>query len=188
MVAVRVLAMTVSVLVLAAAGCSGTSGDTTPPDVTVTVSATGEPAPEPTGPEPTQSQQNKPSIEIASLPVGGVPEDGTRCNPISWLAGDIPSGVTLRLGTPTFDPPGIFEMDPSGCRPDVQSCPDLQWTAQNLPQCWVGFKQIGTEGTVSLIIPATAICDTEDLCDTFRTLGGSQITLTAQPAETPSGN
>jgi hypothetical protein len=180
----RVWAMTVAV-VLAVAGCSGTSGDTSPPDVTVTVGATGEPSPEPTEAESTQSQQTKPSIELASLPVGGVPEDGSNCNPISWLAGDIPAGVTIRLGTPSFDPTGIFEVDPSGCRPDAQSCTGLEWTAQSTPQCWVGFKQTAREGTVSLIIPAVATCDSESVCDTLKTLGGSQITLTALPPETP---
>jgi hypothetical protein len=180
----RVWAMTVAV-VLTVAGCSGTSGDTSPPDATVTVEATGEPTPEPTEAEPTQSQQTKPSIELASLPVGGVPEDGSNCNPISWLAGDIPAGVTIRLGTPTFDPTGIFEVDPSGCKPGVQFCTGLEWTSESTPQCWVGFQQIAREGTVSLIIPAVATCDTDAVCDTLKTLGGSQITLTALPPETP---
>ncbi|MGW6195254.1 hypothetical protein ACWF0M_03810 [Kribbella sp. NPDC055110] len=180
----RKWAMTVAV-VLAVAGCSGTSGDTSPPDVTVTVEATAEPSPEPTGAEPTQSQQTKPSIELASLPVGGVPDDGSNCNPISWLAGEIPAGVTIRLGTPAFDPPGIFEVDPSGCQPGVQACTGLEWTAQSTPQCWVGFRQIATEGTVSLIIPAVATCDSDTVCNTLKNLGGSQITLTALPPETP---
>lgn len=173
-VAVRVLALAVAVLVLAGAGCSGTSGDTAPPNVTVTVAATAAQA-------PPKSQQTKPTVEIASLPVGGIAADGSHCNPISWLAEAIPGGVTITLGTPAFDPPGIFEVDPSGCRPDAQSCPDLEWTAQNLPQCWVGFRQLAGEGTVTLIIPAVATCDSEALCDALRTMGGSQITLVARP-------
>ena len=191
-VVMRLLAVTVSVLMLL--GCSGTSGDggtSGPPTPllalpSVTPEDTSEPVPEPTGTEPTQSVQTKPSIEIASLPVGGVPEDGSNCNSISWLAGEIPAGVTIRLGTPAFDPTGVFEVDPSGCRPDAQTCTGLEWTAQNTPQCWVGFQQIAREGTVSLIIPATAICDSQEVCDTLKTLGGSQITLTALPPETPS--
>lgn len=178
--------VTVSVLILLVQGCSGTPGDTgtTAPEVTVT--DTAEPVPEPTGPESSQPQQNKPSIEIASLPIGGVPDEGSACNPISWLAGEIPDGVTITLGTPTFDPAGVFELDQTGCPGDARSCVGLLWTAQNLPQCWVGFKQVASEGTVSLVIPATATCDTQSQCDNLKSLGGSQITLTAQPTETPT--
>ncbi|GAA1119038.1 hypothetical protein GCM10009630_16050 [Kribbella jejuensis] len=182
-------AVTVSVLMLLVPGCSDTSGDnssgTAPPAVTVTTEDTSEPVPEPTGAEPTQTRQDKPSIQIASLPIGGVPEDGANCNPISWLAGDIPNGVTIELGTPTFDPPGVFTLDQTGCPASSQSCEGLLWTSQDLPQCWVGFKQVGTEGTVTLVIPATATCETERQCAKLKSLGGSQITLTAQPPVTP---
>ncbi|MFF0270340.1 hypothetical protein [Kribbella sp. NPDC004536] len=181
-------AVTVSVLMLLVPGCSGTPADsgTAPPTLVATPDDTSEPVPEPTGAEPTQSQQSKPSIEIASLPIGGIPEDGSSCNPISWLAGDIPNGVTIKLGTPGFDPTGIFEADQTGCPADALPCDGLLWTAQNLPQCWVGFKQVGTEGTVTLVIPATATCDTESQCDKLKSLGGSQITLTAQATATPT--
>ncbi|MFG1905294.1 hypothetical protein [Kribbella sp. NPDC048928] len=57
-------AVTVSVLILLAMGCSDTSGD-------------GGPAP------------------------SGA-DEGSTCNPISRPAGDIPEGVTIKLGTPTF--------------------------------------------------------------------------------------
>jgi hypothetical protein len=184
----RLWAVTVSVLILAVQGCSGTSGDggTAPPTVTVTSEDTSEPVPEPTVPESTQPETNKPSIEIASLPIGGVPEDGSNCNPISWLAGDIPAGVTIKLGTPTFDPKGVFELDQSGCPAGSASCDGLLWTTQNLPQCWVGFRQVASQGTVTLVIPATATCETQSQCDNLKSLGGSQITLTAQATETPT--
>ncbi|GAA3085738.1 hypothetical protein JOF29_007618 [Kribbella aluminosa] len=184
----RFWAVTVSVLILLVQGCSGTSGDggTAPPATVGTPGGTSEPVPEPTGTEPAQSQQNKPSIEIASLPIGGIPEGGSTCNPISWLAGDIPSGVTIKLGTPAFNPAGIFEPDQTGCPADAQSCEGLLWTSQGLPQCWVGFKQVAPEGAATLVIPATATCDTETLCEKLKSLGGSQITLTAQPTETPT--
>lgn len=185
----RCWAVTVSVLVLLV-GCSGTSGGdsagTAPPSASVTSEDTSEPAPEPTGVEPTQTRDGKPSIQIASLPIGGVPEDGSNCNPISWLAGDIPNGVTIKLGTPAFDPPGVFAVDQSGCPASSQSCEGLLWTAQDLPQCWVGFRQVGTEGTVTLVVPAVATCESERQCAKLSSLGGSQITLTATPPETPA--
>ena len=183
----RFWAVTVSVLMLLVPACSDTSGGTASPTVAVTPDDTSEPVPEPTGVEPTQTRTGKPSIQIASLPIGGVPEDGTNCNPISWLAGDIPNGVTIELGTPRFEPTGIFALDPSGCPASSQSCEGLLWTAQDLPQCWVGFKQIGTEGTVTLVIPAVATCQTRRQCARLKSLGGSQITLTAQPPATPPG-
>lgn len=188
-VVMRWSAVTVSVLILLVVGCADTSGggDPAASEATVTSVDTGEPVPEPTGTESTQAQQNKPSIEIASLPIGGVPDEGSTCNPISWLAGDIPDGVTIKLGTPTFDPAGVFDVDPAGCPADAQSCDGLEWTAQNLPQCWVGFKQTASEGTVSLVVPATATCATVAQCSKLASLGGSQITLTAQPTQTPSG-
>ncbi|MFF0345443.1 hypothetical protein [Kribbella sp. NPDC004875] len=188
----RAWAVTVSVLVLLVSGCSGTSGGSSPPDATSapdsTSSAdnTSEPAPEPTAAESTQQQQNKPSIEIASLPIGGVPDGGSNCNPISWLAGDIPDGVTITLGTPSFQPEGVFEVDQSGCTGNEQSCEGVEWTAQNLPQCWVGFRQVADEGSVTLVIPADATCQTQQQCDDLKGLGGSQIGLTAQPRESPT--
>ncbi|HWD79787.1 MAG TPA: hypothetical protein VG497_12925 [Kribbella sp.] len=185
----RFWAVTVSVLILLVQGCSDTSGGdssgTAPPTAAVTPDDTSEPVPEPTGVEPTQTRKGEPSIEIASLPIGGVPEDGSTCNPISWLAGEIPNGVTIKLGTPTFDPPGVFAVDQAGCPASSQSCEGLLWTAQDLPQCWVGFKQVGTQGTVTLVVPAVATCQTERQCATLTSLGGSQITLTAQQPETP---
>ncbi|MEU4197921.1 hypothetical protein AB0E69_38915 [Kribbella sp. NPDC026611] len=188
----RVWPVTVSVIALLAAGCSDTSGDggTSPPDVTVTstdTTGTSEPAPEPTDPESTQSQQTKPSIDIVSLPVGGVPDDGQRCNPISWLGGDIPDGVTIKLGTPSFDPPGIFTVDQSGCPGDARSCEGLEWTSKDQPQCWVGFLQVAETGSVTLTLPAKATCESQDVCDQLSKLGGSQIGLTAQPHETTNG-
>jgi hypothetical protein len=186
-VVMRAWAVTVSVLVLLVSGCSDTSGGSSPPDANSTAENTSEPAPEPTDAESTQQQQNKPSVEIASLPIGGVADDGSSCNPISWLAGDIPAGVTIELGTPSFDPTGVFEVDQSGCTGNERSCDGLEWTAQDLPQCWVGFRQIADEGSVTLVIPANATCETQQQCDQLHGLGGSQITLTAQPRETPSG-
>ncbi|MGW7680016.1 hypothetical protein ACWGID_04705 [Kribbella sp. NPDC054772] len=181
----RAWAVTVSVIVLLVSGCSDTSGGSSPPDTTSTPENTSEPAPspEPTTAESTQQQQGKPSLEIASLPIGGVPDGGSNCNPISWLAGDIPDGVTIKLGTPFFDPKGIFEVDQSGCTGNEQSCEGLEWTAQNLPQCWVGFKQVADSGSVTLVIPAVATCQTQQQCDDLKGLGGSQIGLTAQPRE-----
>jgi hypothetical protein len=180
--------VTVAVLILAVAGCSDTSGDaggggTSPPIPTTT--GTEEPPTEPTTTETTQTRQDKPSLEIASLPVGGVPDEGSNCNPVNWLAGDIPEGVTIKLGTPRFKPTGIFEVDQSGCPGDARTCRGLEWTATDADQCWVGFRQVADEGSVSLIIPATATCETRKLCDSLKGLAGSQIGLTAQTRETP---
>lgn len=177
----------VSVAIFAVAGCADTSGDaggggTSPPITTTT--GTEEPPTEPTTTETTQTRQDKPSLEIASLPVGGVPDEGSNCNPVNWLAGDIPEGVTIKLGKPRFKPTGIFEVDQSGCPGSARSCAGLEWTAEDADQCWVGFRQVADEGSVTLVIPATATCETRKLCDSLKDLSGSQIGLTARRRET----
>lgn len=197
MIVVRTWALTISVAGLLVVGCSSCSSSTdggtptVPTEVTVSdlpSDPTSQPAPEPTDPESTQSQETKPSIEIASLPIGGVPDDGQKCNPVSWLGGDLPEGVTIKLGTPRFEPPGIFEVDQSACSGDAQSqaCEGLEWTTSSQTQCWVGFKQVADSGRVTLVVPAKAFCTTQDACDGLSNLGGSQIGLSAQPPEPPA--
>ncbi|NIK60977.1 hypothetical protein [Kribbella shirazensis] len=180
--------VTVSVVIFAVAGCADTSGGgggggTSPPIPPTT--GTDEPPTEPTTTETTQTRQDKPSLEIASLPVGGVPDEGANCNPVSWLAGDIPEGVTITLGRPRFKPTGIFAVDQSGCPGDARACPGLEWTAEEARQCWVGFRQVADEGSVTLVIPAIATCETRQQCNGLKGLGGSQIDLTARRRETP---
>ena len=179
------LTVGIAVITVLLVGCADTSGDggTSPPDVTTTLENTGEPMPEPTDDESPQTRQGLPSIEIASLPIGGSASEN--CNRVSWLGGDIPEGVTITLGEPRFDPGGIFEVDQSGCPDNPQRCERLEWTTDDQPQCYVGFRQVADEGSVTLVIPAVATCETQSACDSLKGLGGSEIDLTAEPGGTP---
>jgi len=183
-------AIAIAVLALVLAGCSDTSNDGgsseggSPTQDVTTSEHTGEPSPEPTDPETTQEPVDKPSVKIAQLPVGGG-ADGN-CNSVNWLGGDvIRPGTTMTLGTPTFDPDDIFEVDQSACG-DSRSCEGLEWTADSQEACSVGFKQVGTQGTVTLKVPAAVTCATQADCDELKKKEGSQIMLTAVPPETPS--
>jgi len=185
-VVVRKSWLVVVVTAIVLAGCSGTSdegGNTPTEDSTSSSQQTGEPAPEPTDPESTQSQQEKPSIKLAQLPVGGS-ADGN-CNPVNWLGNDIPAGTTITVGSPTFDPLKIFEVDQSACPGDTRACEGLEWTSDSQEPCSVGFRQVANEGTVTLVIPASVTCASQADCDAVKKKEGSQIELTAVPSETP---
>lgn len=186
----RGFAVTVSVLVVLLAGCSDTPGDsgTSPPEVTTTSENTDEPAPEPTEPESTQPQREQPSLNIASLPVGGSPIDGwANCTSVNLTDTSLPGGTTIELGSPSFDPKGVFDADQSACPGDLLACPGVKWTADSHDTCYVGVRQAADSGTTTLQIPGKATCESQDDCNSLEGRSGSQILLTAQPSETPSG-
>jgi hypothetical protein len=186
----RVSAVTVSVVALLLAGCSNTSGDggTSPPDVTATAGDTTEPAQEPTGPESTQPKQEKPSVRVASLPIGGssVNDEHPNCFSINLTDTSIPAGTTIELSEATFKPMGVFEVDDHACPGDLPGCPGVHWTADQHDTCYVGVRQSAKSGTATLRVPGRATCTTQADCDTLLGRPGSQIVLTAQTSETPN--
>ncbi|WP_157979806.1 hypothetical protein [Kribbella monticola] len=182
-------------LLVLLAGCGGGSqppaespGESTLPDTIA------EPSIEPTEPESTQPAQPKPSLDLASAPIGGnVEANGIfRCAEVNWLGrSPIPAGTTIVTGPPHVEPGGVFELDQRGCPADARPCPDVQWVRSNFQPCFVGARQVaaGTED-IALIMPIHATCNTEADC---RSLAGdqrgSQIGFTPGdvPSASPSG-
>ena len=170
-------------------GCADTPAPT--PEPTVSETTTGEPPPEPTTPETTGTKQPKPSIEIASAPIGGnVDSDGIeRCAEVNWLGQNpIPDGTVIHLGRPRLDPEGIFEFDQSACPGDARACADVRWQANSFKPCFVGAKQVanGTDD-VTLVIPMSATCETEEDCQSLVAgFGTSQIRFQPDVLETPT--
>jgi hypothetical protein len=168
-------------------GCTDDVGGGTepPPEVTDSVTAT-EPPPEPTEPEPPQPSQRKPSIEIASAPIGGnVEVDGeTQCAEVNWLGvNPIPEGTTITIGTPHLEPGGIFDLYPPACAEKFRSCAAVVWDTQSFKPCYVGVRQVASgETTVQLIIPVSATCATEEDCKSLEgDRPGSQISFSPGP-------
>jgi hypothetical protein len=180
-----------AVAVLVLAGCADTPNGGGTPAPTTASETTGEPSPEPTTPETTQTKQNKPSISIATAPVGGAPDsiDVEQCASVSWLGDEIPAGATIRLGEPQLSPRGIFRLDQSICS-GRRACPGVVWDSDNQPPCSVGARQIkNVDRSVSVVIPAFATCESAEDCADLRARAkekGTQVTFTAVKRETPT--
>jgi hypothetical protein len=185
----RALVAAVSVTVLLLAGCSSTDGGTPTPVETVSAEDTAEPAPEPTEAESTQPEQKQPSISIASLPIGGASVDDVHPNCYSVNLTDtwLPAGVTIELGTATFNPEQVFGTDQQSCPDELLACPGVRWTADQHDTCYVGVRQLVSSGSTTLQVPGQATCESQSDCDSLLGRSGSRIVLTALPAETPSG-
>lgn len=200
--------LTMVLVMVLAVGCSGPSnsssttspdgtgtsepagGGTLPPDTTATSEPTGEPAPEPTDPESTQTKQRKPAISIATAPVGGGPDDDgvEQCASVSWLAGDLPDGTTVTLGSITFEPAGIFELDQNACPDSREDCTGVVWKPGATDTCFVGARQVKNgDEDVTVIINASATCATEQDCQDLEKAAkekGSDVHLS--PGELPT--
>lgn len=165
-------------------GCSGNNNDAgSDPVPGVTESEpTGEPSVEPTEPEPPQPSQQKPSIEIASAPIGGNVEASgeTQCAEVNWLGvSPIPAGTTIKVGAPHLEPGGIFELYPPACAAEFRPCTEVQWETDSFKPCYVGVRQLATgETTAQLIMPVSATCATEEDCKSLEGgTPGSQISF-----------
>ena len=166
-------------------GCGGNQPDAPEP----TVPTFSEPSLEPTDPEST-----KPSIDLASAPIGGnVEENGIyRCAEVNWLGrSPIPAGTTIVTGPPHVEPGGVFELDQRGCPDTARPCPDVQWVGGNFKPCYVGARQvaIGTDD-IALIMPVRATCNTAADCQSLAgNQKGSQIAFSPGdlPSASPSG-
>ncbi|WP_327633373.1 hypothetical protein OHB24_25595 [Kribbella sp. NBC_00482] len=198
----RAWAVMVSVTALLVAGCSDTSGDegTSPPDTTTTSESTSEPAPEPTGAESTQPRENKPSVEIATLPIGpgaeaNQPDDQAKqCVGVSLTGLELPQGATVTYREPTLSQDGKdFEIDQSACGGQSPGCSGHQIRAGDTPACFAGVRQVtNAEGHhATLIIAADATCATAEDCKALKPGGISQIGFDSRalggpaPSETP---
>jgi hypothetical protein len=140
-----------------------------------------EPPVEPTEPETTQAPQQKPSIEIASAPIGGnVETNGDKqCAEVNWLGRNpIPDGTSIKVGAPQLEPGGVFELDQSGCADNLRPCTDVVWQASSFKACHVGVHQIATGDEVQLIMSVSATCATEADCQSLAgDVPGSQISF-----------
>jgi hypothetical protein len=174
-------------------GSAGDSGSTA--EQSSTAEQTSEPPAEPTGPETTQPTQDRPTIRIASAPIGGnVSTDGaTQCAEVNWLGkSPILAGTTIALDSIRLDPGGVFELDQTGCAADLRPCTEVRWQTDNFSACHVGVRQVANgEDSVRLLISATASCRRQSDCESLvEGAGGSQISFTPEelsPApETPT--
>ncbi|MEV6417739.1 hypothetical protein [Kribbella sp. NPDC051718] len=171
-------------------GCGGNDSSGDPITIDTDSPAASEPPTEPTGPETSQPSQQKPSIEIASAPIGGNVEtiqDGYQCAEVNWLGRNpIPDGTTIQVGSPHLEPGGVFELDQTGCGDKSPPCTtDLVWQSNTFKPCFVGVRQVGNGNAVQLILSASAECATEADCESLQgQVPGSQISFTPGP---PSG-
>lgn len=177
-------------LLLLLIGCGGNDSSDDPITIDTDSPAASEPPTEPTGPETSQPSQQKPSIEIASAPIGGnveSTENGYQCAEVNWLGRNpIPDGTTIQVGSPHLEPGGVFELDQTGCGDKSPPCgTDLVWQSNTFKPCFVGVRQIGSGNAVQLILSASAECATEADCASLQgQVPGSQISFTPGP---PSG-
>jgi hypothetical protein len=195
-VAVMTLArpLAVSCLLLLLIGCGGNNASDDPITAETTdspaASQPAEPSAEPTGPETVQPTQQKPSIEIASAPIGGnveTTQQGYQCAEVNWLGRNpIPAGTTIQVGSPHLEPGGVFELDQTGCGDKSPPCgADLVWQSNTFKPCFVGVRQVAPGNAVQLILSASAECATEADCESLQgQVPGSQISFTPGP---PSG-
>ena len=191
----RGLTVAVTIAAVLLTGCSDTSSDGGTTTTEVTSENTGEPAPEPTDPESTQTQQKQPTISIVSAPIGGnvQTDDLQRCAEVNWLGRNpIPDGTTIKLGSPSLDPDGVFEFYQAACSGDLRSCADVEWQSENFKPCYVGVRQIANaeEGIdrIDLVISVDATCATQDDCDSLAAgKGETQIRFRPDILPTPSG-
>ncbi|GAA1598325.1 hypothetical protein GCM10009789_60370 [Kribbella sancticallisti] len=173
-------------------GCTDTDGAGTDPGVaseSLPAGSDSEPPVEPTEPEETQSTLRRPSIELASAPIGGnVQADGAnQCAEVNWLGTNpIPDGTIISIGTPHLEPGGVFELNQSACAEELRPCPSVQWQGGNFNACYVGVRQVAnSDTTIQLIMPVSATCATEEDCKSLEgDKSGSQISFRPGP---PSG-
>ena len=175
------------VLLMLLAGCSGSSGDEADPGTTLTPTETssdptGEPPVESTEPEPPQNTQNKPSIELASAPIGGniQTEGADQCAEVNWLGRNpIPAGTTIQLGEASLNPTDLFDLYQDACDTDLRPCTEVTWQTTSFTPCYVGARQVARgDRAAKLIIAATATCDTEADCQSLAgDTPGSQISF-----------
>jgi hypothetical protein len=182
-----------SCLLLLLIGCSGNNASDDPITIETDSPASSrpsEPSAEPTGPETVQPTQQKPSIELASAPIGGnveTTQDGYQCAEVNWLGRNpIPAGTAIQVGSPHLEPGGVFELDQTGCGDKSPPCgTDLVWQSDTFKPCYVGVRQVATGNAVQLILTASAECATEQDCESLQgQVPGSQISFTPGP---PSG-
>jgi hypothetical protein len=175
------------------AGCSDTpAGGPAPTSSGPGIEETDEPSPEPTEPESPRPTRRQPSIELAQAPIGGQGEGGTgalQCTSVSLTGVQVPSGTTIRFGTPRLEPRGAFRLDQSACRGQGRSCAGYRIRNDD-GQCFVGVRQVTKRSGrhVTLIISAVATCATEQDCRSLEGHGGSQIGFDSRdlgPPESP---
>ncbi|TFV98204.1 hypothetical protein [Orlajensenia leifsoniae] len=130
--ALAVAALTIAVV----AGCAPTNQDAEPPSATI---ATVEPTTATTGPPPDDGGDDGVAIELAQLPIGGVPtpdpaDPARQCIDVSWIAQNadgIPEGIAISVTGASFIPP-IFDVV-DGCAGGAPPCLGYTFdaTAQN---------------------------------------------------------
>ncbi len=201
-------ALIVAVVAAALVGCgrsAGPSASSTSAPVPAASSATdtGPPPQEPTGTEsPQRRTGGTPSVQVASLPIGGQAEDANpRCVQVQWLTGRLAPGFALDVTavhvTSPFTTGGGCTHGPAcaGHRFD----PDNSDTAH---PCFVGIEWRGsgdatTEGQLSLggtlTCPAATGCGRvgDDLDQAAQTIGveapptDQSSVASAPPSEAP---
>ncbi len=153
-------ALIVAVVAAALAGCGSAgpsaSSTTAPAPAAASATDTGPPPQEPTGTEsPQPPTGGAPSVQVASLPIGGQAEDNNpRCVQVQWLTGRLAPGFALEVSAVNVTSP--FAVG-SGCT-HGPACAGHRFDPDNSDTahpCFVGIEWRGsggatTEGELSL--------------------------------------
>jgi hypothetical protein len=185
-------------LVLCLAGCSGgtdeAGGDEPSGSTTTTAPVetenTDEPSVEPTEPEKPQTEQNKPAIKNAKLPVGGQVEfddEGKACFAPAWGSGELPAGVEIRAVKYELTDTSVVRFGGGSC-PDGPKCVEGTQFGSGADSCYLQLEKAGTGQTV-LNIYGDVSCASGDDCakvqNEYLQAGGLTISVEA-PEESPS--
>lgn len=189
--------------------CSDTSSNqsepipSTPGTETTSQTPSGEPTEpgyEPTAPETAQPTRKQPSIHLTGAPIGpGVPvnqpaDEAKQCAGVSLTDLELRNGTTLTFDPPTVSDESIFTIDQSGCGDQSPSCSGYSLRPDGDNGCFVGVRQLTKRKGehVTLIIPATAICATDEDCKSLEGHGASEIGFDSRdlgsttPTDSPS--
>jgi hypothetical protein len=180
----------VVVLALLMVACGGPAADggsnpPTPQSTAPAIEGTGlEPTP-PTGAGP-------PAIDIASLPIGGVPDNpGSvhQCAPANWLDPPMPDGISVLVTAVRFEPSGVFTQSRSGCRGPL--CLASFAFTSHQKNCNVPVTATGSSNNpVSLLLTGTVRCPARQYtsCKDFAAKAGTgSVSLTAPDQAQQSG-
>ncbi|MBB5833706.1 hypothetical protein [Kribbella italica] len=166
----------------------GTTTTTTAPAET---ESTDEPSVEPTEPEKPQTEQNKPAIKNAKLPVGGQVEfddEGKACFAPAWGSGELPSGVEILAVKYELTDTSVVKFGAGTC-PEGPPCVEGTQFGSGAESCYLQLEKAGTGQTV-LNIYGDVTCTSEDDCakvqNDYLQAGGLTISVEGEGEESPS--
>jgi hypothetical protein len=180
-------------LVLCLAGCSGgndeaggdePAGGSTTTSAPVETENTDEPSVEPTEPEQPQTEQNKPSIKNATLPVGGQVEfddEGKACFAPAWGSGELPAGVEILAVKYELTDTSVVKFGDGTC-PDGPPCVEGTRFGGGAESCYLALDRAGPGQTVLNIygdVTCASAADCTKVKNEYLQAGGLTIAVEA---------